>query len=150
MTRLLHRTIEHLRNSRLPSALSSTLNHVVSPDANTGRPSHRSPLTEKMTINSPHTRPPAHLRREPWHLVQTRHLCFLCAIFRRHRPNERVALARDDAEPPSRIRRTGASSSFVCASIPLPTTGAAAAWMRVVSTGSPKHLAAPLNCRTRS
>ena len=44
----------------------------------------------------PLTRPPTHSRREPWHLVQSRLLRFLCAIFRHHRLNGRVAC--DDAE----------------------------------------------------
>ena len=46
----------------------------------------------------PLARPPAHSRRGHRHLAQTRLLLFLCAIFRRHRLNKRVALACDDAE----------------------------------------------------
>ena len=98
MTRLPHnRTIEHLRNSHPPSELSPALNHVVSPRCKYGTPlatAHR----ENDGQHPPLTRPPARSWRTPRHLAQTRLLRFLCAIFRHHRLNERVAFACDDAE----------------------------------------------------
>ena len=59
----------------------------------------------EMVVNTPHTRPPAHLRREYWHLAQTRLLRFLCAIFRHLPPSSPEQTGRRASYvPPCRIR----------------------------------------------